>query len=71
MEISMKLHQLLRQLRSENAVVILDTQGIIVCKECKKDNIDIDLYEYNVIEFGSAISEFYDIKSCIFIIIDK
>ena len=67
----MQLHQLLRSLRGENAIVLLDCTGQIIFKGLSKDDIHIDYYEYNVLEFGSAISEFCDYKSCIYIIIDK
>lgn len=67
----MQLHQFIRQLRNENAIILLDIDCNVICKELSKSNISVDFYEYNVVEFGSAVSEFCNVKSCIFIIIDK
>lgn len=67
----MQLHQLLRMLDPENAVVIMDLQGQIMYKELSKENIPVDLYEEKVLRFGSAVSEFYNIKSCIYFVIEK
>ena len=67
----MNLYQLLRKIRCGNAIVLFDSAQQIICKYLSKDEISFEYYEYNVLEFGSAISEFCDYKSCIYIIIDK
>lgn len=67
----MKLYQLLRKIRCGNATILFDSSGQIIAKCLSKDEIAIEYYEYDVLEFGSAVSEFSNYKSCIFIIIDK
>lgn len=44
----MQLHQLLRFIQNNTAIIIFDIQGIEICKVEDKSKINVDLYEYGV-----------------------
>ena len=51
----MQLHQLLRFINFKTPLIIYDIEGIIICTVNCKNDIDIDLYEYPILELNSGI----------------
>lgn len=51
----MQLHQLLRFVNKKVPIVILDVEGIEICRVQSKDDIHVDLYEYHLLEIAVGL----------------
>lgn len=67
----MELHQLLRHIRSETAICLFDIEGICICQVGTKEDISIELYDYNVQDLSTGISYVSGHSSCLYITIEK
>lgn len=67
----MQLHQLLRFINFTTPLRILDIEGIEICKVNSKLDIDLDLYEYLILEISSGVINLDGLKNSIFITIQK
>ena len=63
----MELHQILRMINVDTPIVLVDLQGISICKVRSKNEIHYDLYEQTVWEISVCANyfEFYGILTCI------
>lgn len=68
---NLQLHQFLRTVSITTPIVILDLQNIPITKVRSKIEINLELYEYNVVSVGAALASFSNNMPCIYIIIDK
>lgn len=67
----MQLHQFLRFLSFGTPIIIFDIQGIEICKVQSKDEIDLELYEYPVMEISVGAINLYKELHGLFITIQK
>lgn len=54
----MQLHQLLRFITYGTPILLFDVQGVEICKVASKDDINIDLYEYLILDISVGIVDF-------------
>ena len=68
----MQLHQILMLIPSCIPIIVFDSVNIEICRVYSKDEINIDLYEYDIATIYPAKIKFdYDIKTGIVINIYK
>ena len=68
----MELHQLLRHVKIGTPICIFDIAGVCICQAATKENISIELYEYNILDIGISTAYIYNNKrSFIYITIQK
>lgn len=67
----MQLHQLLRFISINTAVILFDIQGIEICRVASKCDINVDFYEYPVLEIACGPSYLHSSLHSIYITIQK
>ena len=67
----MQLHQLLRYIHNNVAIMIFDLSGIQIASVRTKQNISLDLYEYEVLEINQGYSNVAGCNHAIYITIVK
>ena len=68
----MEIHQLLRHIKAGTPICIFDIAGVCIRQVATKEDISVDLYEYNILDIGVGTAYIYNNKkSCIYITIQK
>lgn len=67
----MQLHQLLRTIAVNVPIIILDIEGIEICRIKSKTEVPLDLYEYSVMLISLGIPKNSKCKTYLAILIDK
>lgn len=68
----MKLHQFLRLLQAYNPVCLFDIAGVGICQVKTKEEIPIDLYDYDILDINIGLVEnIVGKRSCLYITIQK
>ena len=67
----MQLHQLLRYVHDAVPIMIFDLKDHQICSVRSKENINIDLYEYDILELALGDSNVKGCKSALYITLQK
>ena len=67
----MTLYQFLRNLDTNNPIIVLDINNIPIFKAINKSKIPSEIFEEKVIVFGCRTSEFDKNFSYIYVVIEK
>lgn len=67
----MQLHQLLRFISINTAIILFDIQGIEISRVASKYDISIDFYEYPVLEISCGPSYLNNSLHSIYVTIQK
>lgn len=67
----MQLHQLLRFITINTAIMLFDIQGIEICRVSSKYDINVDFYEYPVLDITCGPSYMNGGLHSIYITIQK
>lgn len=67
----MQLHQLLRYIHDNTPIIIFDLKDNEICSVRSKERINIDLYEYDILDFTVGESNIRGCGSAIYIILEK
>jgi len=69
----MKLYQFLRKFQSGVPICIFDIAGICICQVESKQDIPLDLYDYDILDISVGIVEYLmiDKRACQYITIEK
>ena len=67
----MQLHQLLRYIHDAVPIILFDIKDKQICSVRSKENIDVDLYEYDIFEIALGESNIKGCKSSLYITLQK
>ena len=67
----MQLHQFLRYIHDNNPIILFDVKGKEVCSVRSKDDINIDLYEYPILDIGLGYSNIKGCQAAFYITLEK
>ena len=67
----MQLHQFLRYIHDAVPIMIFNLKDTCICSVRDKQNIDINLYEYVILDIGIGDSDIKGCKSAIYITLEK
>lgn len=67
----MQLHQLLRYVHDNTPIIIFDLKDNEICSVRSKEHIDINLYEYDILDFTIGPSNIKGCGSALYITLQK
>lgn len=67
----MQLHQFLRYIHDAVPIMIFNLKDICISSVTDKTNIDIDLYEYDILDINIGPSNLKGCNSAIYITLEK
>ena len=67
----MQLHQFLRYIHDAVPIMIYNLKGYLIASVRSKENIDIDLYEYVILDIGLGPCNIKGCTSAIYITLEK
>ena len=67
----MQLHQFLRYIHTGTGILLFDIQGVEILRVRDKDQIPVDLYEYNVTDITLGCFDQPGQRYCLYIGLEK
>ena len=67
----MQLHQLLRYVHDNTPIIIFDLKDHQICSVRSKGSIDINLYEYDILDFTVGQSNIKGCNAALYITLEK
>lgn len=67
----MQLHQFLRHVKDNVSIMIFNLNDVCICSVRDKGNINIDLYEYDILDISLGPSNITGCNYAIYITLEK